>query len=71
MRPSELLELRAYACVVMREREAAQHCGSKMSYGTRAQAERSIRRVAKRAGVEAYRCQFCGLWHVGAWRARK
>ena len=65
MTPSQIVELKFYARRVLRERDQFGRCGSKMAYGTRAQAERSIRRKAKRAGVVAYRCA-CGQWHVGA-----
>lgn len=52
MKPSEVLELRAYAAVVLRERqEVATRCGSKTAYGTRAQAERSIRRASRLIGA--------------------
>ena len=71
MTPSEYLELKAYADVVLRERDQFGRCGSKAAYGTRMQAERSLRRVARKNGVEAYRCEFCQQWHVGAWRLRK
>ena len=66
MRPSEILELRAFADVVLRERDQFGRCGSKSAYGTRMQAERSIRRKARRAGVVAYRCALCKMFHVGA-----
>ena len=69
MTPSEILELRYYAQHILSERqEVEQKCGSKVSYGTRAQAERGIRREAKKAGVEAYRCG--EHWHVGSRGAR-
>jgi len=63
MTPSEILELHAYAEVVLRERDQFGRCGSKMAYATKMQAERGIRRKAKRAGVVAYRCA-CGQWRM-------
>ncbi len=67
MTPSEILELKAYAAVVYRERaEIEGRCRSKAAFGTRAQAERTIRRVARKAGVVAYKCQFADHWHVGS-----
>ena len=66
MTPSEYLELKAYADVVLRDRDQFGRCGSKMAYGTKMQAERTIRREAKKAGVVAYRCALCKMFHVGA-----
>ena len=65
MTPSEYLELKAYADVVLRERDQFGRCGSKAAYGTKMQAERTIRRKARREGVMAYRCG--DHWHIGAW----
>jgi len=66
MTPSQIVELKFYARRVLRERDQFGKCGSKMAYGTKMQAERSIRRDAKKAGVVAYRCALCKMFHVGA-----
>ena len=66
MTPSQIVELKFYARRVLRERDQFGRFGSKVAYGTRAQAERGIRRKAKREGVVAYRCQLGDHWHVGA-----
>ena len=68
MTPSQIVELKFYARRVLRERDQFGKCGSKVAYGTRAQAERSLRRVARKQGVQAYRCG--DHWHVGAWRLK-
>ena len=71
MTPSQIVELRYYARRILSERQEVEgKCGSNAAYGTRAQAVRTIRRDAKRAGVVAYRCQLGDHWHVGAWRLR-
>ena len=66
MTPSKIIELKFYARRVLRERDQFGRCGSKMAYGTKMQAERTIRREAKKAGVVAYRCALCKMFHVGA-----
>ena len=70
MTPSQIVELKFYARRVLRERDQFGKCGSKAAYGTKMQAERSIRRKAKREGVVAYRCVLCKMFHVGARRVR-
>ena len=66
---SQIVELKFYARRVLRERDQFGRCGSKVAYGTKMQAERSIRRKARKEGVMAYRCE-CDHWHVGAWRLK-
>lgn len=44
-------------------------CGQKVKYDTKADARRVRKRMFGRGHVDgklnAYRCQFCGWWHLG------
>jgi len=40
-------------------------CGSKRGYTSRSLARDAIRRFHQFARMSTYRCEFCGLWHVG------
>lgn len=42
-------------------------CSRKIKYKTEAEATRAARTVSGRTGewFRAYRCSFCGAWHVG------
>jgi hypothetical protein len=67
MTPSQIQELRYYARRVLSERhEREGKCMSKTAYASRSDAERAMRRVTRRAGVEAFRCAYCNQWHLGA-----
>lgn len=72
MTPGEMVELRFYLKRVKKQREAEYSlCKSKMAWGSRNLAARAIHRKHSKDGIHPYRCFICGLWHVGAWHARR
>ncbi len=51
-------------------RKIARSCGSKHRYKSLARAERAVRKYAEdfpevKQPLNAYQCEFCGLFHVG------
>jgi len=46
-------------------------CSSKIAYGSRREARARVRDGRNQDGtLRPYRCQFCGLWHLGHPRRR-
>lgn len=56
-------------------RTKGRSCDGKERHDTREAAKGNIARLAKRGAafgrLEAYRCDFCGSWHVGHTSRRK
>jgi len=51
----------------MRNRQRAKMCGRKRAYASRKAAKQATKRVPRhtRPNLHAYRCPYCGAWHVG------
>lgn len=68
MKPAEERELRDLLrrVVLERERERAAHTG-KLTYSSKKEALKVSRQQyrRKRIFLQVYRCQYCGLWHLG------
>jgi thioredoxin-related protein len=49
------------------------HCGSKKSIRTKREAEEVARNMSKKYFIffKAYRCSFCGKFHVGRFHKRR
>jgi hypothetical protein len=46
-------------------RERLSECAGKSPFATKAQAIKAIRRRRHDGPLQAYRCRFCGKYHVG------